>query len=137
MDTWKSRIIEMQLPGGTNVKDVIMPIFNVWIKKDFISLSHEVTQTITGHGSFGYYLWKFKRRRSAKCIYCNNEREDNLHVLMNCPEWEEQRMRLIDRLRISEINLATVINAAIQDEDKWKALREFCKDIMSYKIKNE
>lgn len=136
-DAWKLRIADRQLPGGNSVKEVLLPIFDLWIKRRNMPLSHEITQIITGHGCFGQYLYRFRRRDIATCVYCNNNREDNHHVLTECPEWAIQREELVDKLQIVDTNLETVVRAAMDGEDKWMALKEFCKVIMMQKITTE
>lgn len=134
IDEWKKRIEDMRLTGGTSVRETLMPVFDIWLERKGMPLCYEITRIITGHGCFDRYLWRFERGGSASCTFRNDAREDNVHVLVDCPEWTRQRTELDDKLQITEMNLRNVIEAAIRNEDGWAALRSFCKRIVTEKI---
>jgi retron-type reverse transcriptase len=43
------------------------------------------TQMLTGHGAFGLYLHKHKRRSSPQCLHCNTPIDSPSHALYECP----------------------------------------------------
>ena len=71
-----------------------------WTHQLFPSLEHRlttplvlnfhVTQALSGHGTFGTYLYKYKRRESAACV-CGFPEQSPEHVFMTCPEFAANR----------------------------------------------
>ena len=53
--------------------------------------SYWITQMLTGHGAFGSYLHRFKRRSSPACQLCESQSDTPDHALYHCPKTEEFR----------------------------------------------
>ena len=53
-----------------------------------------LTQLRTGHCGLNGYLSKVKKIESAKCDYCGYEKETVEHFLLECPQFQEQRIIL-------------------------------------------
>lgn len=114
LNEWKQRAEATVTSSGSQIRAAILPIFNRWMNRNVGQLTYEMTQIVTGHGSFNYYLWRFKKRISPACIYCSCRKDDNIHVIMNCPKWNDEREELRNQLQIMEFDIANILLAAIR-----------------------
>lgn len=90
---WKRRLKMEDKEGGARVRAAILPVLEQWMYREG-ELTFEITQMLTGHGVFKHYLWRMNKIDSPKCNYCNAEFQDNMHIIMTCPQWREERMLL-------------------------------------------
>lgn len=76
-----------------------------------IKLTPTIVQTLTGHGGFGQYLYRFKCKESPVCD-CDDETEESvLHILIDCPKFAVKRMdlELSIGIRLSKDSLPAII----------------------------
>lgn len=59
-----------------------------------MKLNREAVQIITGHGVFKDYLFKHNKCDSEQCDSFHGHDDSPQHVLINCPEYEEDRTAL-------------------------------------------
>lgn len=86
---------------------------------------------LTGHGPLGHYLERFKLTNSNICLNCNLQKaEDVLHLLFECPKFNESRSKYLTKNNInSQIDLKNILNS-----DKLTCdFKRFCE----YIIKNK
>lgn len=76
---------------GIRVIRIILPIFDAWLEQDHCCFDYYTTQLITGHGSFGKYLFKIRKVNSPRCEFCNNELDSPEHTISFCPAWARWR----------------------------------------------
>lgn len=76
---------------GTWTKEVITDL-DRWLDRKHGHVDYYTTQMMTGHGAFGAYLHRFKKRPSPHCEYCPQRPVDDVtHTLVECPRWDEYR----------------------------------------------
>ena len=67
-------------------------------------------------------------KNTPNCEQCNlNVHEDVEHVLFFCPKYEDNRKRLIDKLKeigINQVTKATLLGAAVTEESKKRIINE-------------
>ncbi|XP_071639993.1 uncharacterized protein [Temnothorax longispinosus] len=66
---------------------------------------------ITGHGCFGYYLWRIRKERTTRCHYCPEEADTAQHTLEFCPEWENER-RVRETME-EDLSLPTIFERSV------------------------
>ncbi|CAL7932775.1 unnamed protein product, partial [Xylocopa violacea] len=70
----------------------LIPEVTTWVKRKHGYISYHLTQFLTGHGTFYWYLSRFKRRRNDKCAYCESDvRDDAEHCIVKCPAFQDIR----------------------------------------------
>jgi len=57
-----------------------------------------MTQALTGHGCFQYYLHRMGRAASACCHHCNSDVDTIKHTHFECQYWNDLREDLGGRL---------------------------------------
>jgi len=65
-----------------------------WVDRSFGETDFHLTQMFTGHGCFGYYLHKYKKREDPECVDCGSPVDDVEHTLFRCDRWWRQRRKL-------------------------------------------
>jgi len=90
--------------NGATTKKYFPTVFN-WqkVKKTF-NTNYYVTKFLTNHGSFNAYLYRFTMRDNQSCTHCEALIANAEHILYDCPEYQELRNQLIDRLETESIS---------------------------------
>lgn len=89
---WKQLVDEDTLPGRYT-RSLIIPYFEDWLDRT-PGITFYVTQLMTGHGSFGTYLFRIGKADTACCRYCGDPKDDPVHTYEQCPRWAVQRHEL-------------------------------------------
>jgi len=117
---------------GARIREALIPIFTEWMEGGCGGLTFRATQIITGHGSFGDYLFRIGRAVSPACPFCGEVEDSAWHTLGECPEWAEDRERLVGVLG-PDLSLTTVLRAAVSSPEKWRALIGYAERVMTKK----
>ncbi|KAL4126924.1 hypothetical protein QTP88_011122 [Uroleucon formosanum] len=70
----------------------ILPDLIRWTKRCPKDLTFHVTQALTGHGCFRYYLHRMKRAPDAACLYCQHPEDTAEHTIFDCVHWDPLRL---------------------------------------------
>jgi len=62
-----------------------------WSTRKHGMVDFYITQMITGHGCFGKYLTKYRRRQNPECVDCGAAEDDVKHTLLVCNWWWRSR----------------------------------------------
>lgn len=132
----------LRRPGawGQRTINAILPHMNRWIARKHGGLSYHSTQMITGHGSFGHFLWRLGKKETPGCNHCADEDDTSEHTLKSCPAWNESRDRLLQRLEVKRpvnVTLDFIINIILVKEFYWLSFDEFCTRILVAKEEEE
>jgi len=125
-------------PGISGEKTVsaVRPHLNQWINRKHGDLNYQVTQILTGHGSFGHFLYRIGKRESPSCFHCTHQDDTVEHTVAECPAWEDLRAKLlsdIDLSRIARINLETIVDKILQRKEYWSAFSSFATVVITRK----
>lgn len=107
-----------------------------WTDRRFGDTDFHLTQMLTGHGCFGYYLHKYKKRDDPACVYCGSPNDDVEHTLFKCDRWWRQR-RELEVIIGTEMEPDTVVTAMLQNAENWKAVKEYTGMVLSTKEEEE
>ena len=55
---------------------------------------YDLTQLISGHGYFKYFLFKIDKASTADCMYCPSAKDDAEHTFYVCKKWADQKRAL-------------------------------------------
>ena len=64
----------------------------------WVPLTFHMTQALTGHGCFQWYLHRMARAASPRCWQCSDNLDTAEHTLFGCPHWDRFREPLSTRL---------------------------------------
>ncbi|GBP73389.1 Retrovirus-related Pol polyprotein from type-1 retrotransposable element R1 3 [Eumeta japonica] len=94
-----------------------------------IDMTSQVAQTLTGHGGFAQYLFRFKLRDAPYCACDPAKIQDVLHVLEDCDMFLRERVALEMELgvRISRRRFPEILGDAHSREKFVK----YCEDIVN------
>lgn len=132
---WKDRV--KRLVRRETVKGELLACFDQWMGREHGELTYWATQMITGHGCFRAYTHRIGESSKTSCDFCEAVIDDNLHNLIECKEWAEERNRLAEALGYQIRSLGTVLREITGSEGKWRAFMEFCDRVMSVREERE
>ncbi|KMQ90925.1 reverse transcriptase [Lasius niger] len=119
---------------GILTRELIMPYFSEWLSRRFGNVSFRFTQMITGHGCFGHYLHRMRKRDSPACLHCSCLDDTVLHTIYECPAWMDQRTELWLSLSEegNEMDLGTVVRTILESQVKWHAFSLFANSVYQW-----
>ncbi|CAL1677461.1 unnamed protein product [Lasius platythorax] len=101
-------------------------------------MSYHLTQAMTGHGCFGKFLHRIRKRRNPGCDFCEEEVDDAIHTLRECPAWDPQRTQLKGKLGLQrDFTLGDIIDAIARSEEHWTAFSAYVQEVMREKEDEE
>ncbi|KAL4097352.1 hypothetical protein QTP88_022145 [Uroleucon formosanum] len=107
-----------------------------WIDRRFGETDFHLTQLLTGHGCFGDYLHKRKKREDPACVDCGSPVDDAEHTLFKCDRWWRQRRDLEMKIG-ADMKPDTVVTAMLQNAENWKAVKDYAGMVLSTKEEEE
>lgn len=105
----------------------ILPCQEDWYGRPHGSLTFRMTQLITVHGSFGYFLCKIRKRDMERCPHCGGDSDDTDHTIAICPSWEEERRELVEVVG-NNLEMGTLVPRMVRLEKVWEAVQNFCRE---------
>ena len=73
----------------------VRPLFEEWLERRHGTLIYCLSQILTGHGSFGRFLFVIRREGTPGFHHCDDHPEDTVeHTIAVCPAWAEHRRAL-------------------------------------------
>ncbi|KMQ90053.1 reverse transcriptase, partial [Lasius niger] len=126
--------VSLNRPGAPGVftRGIIMPHFTKWLGRKFENTSFRMTQMLTGHGCFGYYLSRMRKRDLPACLHCTAVDDTVEHIIYECPAWVDQRMALWSSLsqEAETMDLGCIIETIVDSQTKWFAFSLFANSVM-------
>lgn len=134
--------IVLSNPGiwGAKTVSAIRPYLSRWMNRNYGELNYQVTQILTGYGSFGHFLYRIGKRESSMCFHCTHHDDTVEHTLVECPAWEDLRGKFLLDIgvnRTDRINLELIIDKILQRKEHWLAFSNFAKMVITSKEKEE
>ncbi|XP_050550456.1 uncharacterized protein LOC126910803 [Spodoptera frugiperda] len=116
----------------------VSPLFEEWLERRHGVLTYRLTQVLTGHGSFGRYLFRIRREETPGCRHCEDHPEDTVeHTVAVCPAWAEHRRVLRDVIGDGDLSRPALVQAMVRSEGEWDAVSSFCEAVMLAKEEAE
>lgn len=106
----------------------LIPDLEVWLERKHGNLDYYMTQLMSGHGSFGYYLHRFGKRLSPICIYCN-EVDDVEHTIFDCRKWSQYR----NEMAANNLTAENLVGWLLVNEANWDWFANFARNILRIK----
>ncbi|XP_015378372.1 PREDICTED: uncharacterized protein LOC107172594 [Diuraphis noxia] len=113
------------------IKDI-----DIWTNRGFGNVDFHLTQMLTGHGCFGYYLNKYKIRASSECVDCQAPVDDAEHTIFMCDRWWRERRSLEVNVG-SDIGAESIVQIMLQSKRNWLAVKTFVAKSLGTKEEEE
>lgn len=96
-----------------------------------IQLNHEAVQLITGHGAFKGYLFEHNKCDSEEYNNCPGHIDGPQHVLILCPEHEQDRTALKQLTERTGLRWPVELRVLIQNNETFKEITKLWRTIRS------
>jgi len=107
----------------------LIPDLRPWVSRSSGAVNYHITQFLTGHGCFGEYLWRFKRRDVSVCHDCMAPVDDAEHALFLCDRWWRLR-RELEVATDAEFSPETAVKTMLESQEKWDAVCGFVVNVL-------
>lgn len=107
----------------------LIPDIAIWINRKHGEVTFHLTQLLTGHGSFGQYLHRFKRRNTDECQLCGSSPDTPNHAVFECDAWHLNRRELEIDIGM-EITADNVVGTMLESKEKWSKIAALIEKIL-------
>ena len=131
LDAWQN-IWESSSKGAWTRR--LIPNVSQWLGRKHGELDHWLSQMLTGHGKFEEYLFRFKKRGSPKCQYC--EEIDNVeHTFWHCRRWQNERITCSNSGVLEQPE--NFVDWMLKTNDNWRKASTFAHQVLTTKALEE
>ena len=99
--------------------------------RDYGEVNFYLTQFLTGHGYFRYYLFKLGKVSTPECKYCGHEKDDAEHTFFACSRWTAERQRL--EVVAGRLSPEGVTECMLSGKDRWDTMNTYIERILRAK----
>ena len=96
----------------------MIPNIAKWTNRRYGIVNYHLTQFLSRHGSFGAYLYRFKRRETDHCQLCMHAVENVEHAVFECDAWYETWRELEAHIG-NEITPDNVVGLMLSSKEHW------------------
>ncbi|XP_047994441.1 uncharacterized protein LOC125232725 [Leguminivora glycinivorella] len=123
-----------ELAGNQKEAAAVRPVLKEWVERKYGAPSFHLTQLLTGHGCFGWYLCeRVGREPTTACHHCDRRAVDTAqHTREECPAWDEPRAALFTVIG-GDLSLPALIRHMLSSEEEWEAVTTFSVVVMTQK----
>jgi len=123
---------------GRYTREIIGPVFDLWLDRSHGFVSFHTTQFLTGHGCFMAFLHRIGKKAKPTCFYCEAD-DTALHTLLECQQWNAERNTL--REGLSDLRggfaLTNIVSAILRVPENWKRFATFAEKVLRSKEEEE
>ncbi|KAL4153928.1 hypothetical protein QTP88_001761 [Uroleucon formosanum] len=114
----------------------LIPKIDPWFNRTFGEVNYRLTQALSGHGCFPYYLHRFGKLASPSCWYCGHQSDDAYHTFFVCGAWHSRHTRMNSILgrEITPENMTEVMRSS---KDAWTIIDNFVNEVLRKKEEEE
>lgn len=102
-----------------------------WVNRKHGEVDYFLTQFLGGHGCFGSYLKRFKKRDTDMCWYCGQV-DTPEHTFFMCDRWATPR-QVVRTTTGTILTPDNIVNIMLEKEGYWNAVRAFATEILKTK----
>lgn len=113
----------------------LLPEIYEWLRRKHGKVTYRLTQVFTGHGCFGTYLHKIKKKVNSNCFYCAEE-DDVAHTVFHCKHFKSKKEEAEKKLK-KELKTENIINVMLESEVNWDIIAKYLEEIMKEKEEKE
>jgi len=101
-----------------------------WTDRKHGTVDFHMSQFLSGHGCFRFYLKRFGKIDEQSCIDCGEPVDDAEHVLFRYGRWWRER-RALEVVLNNDLQPEMLVGCMLQNRTKWDAVEEFTRNIQS------
>ena len=90
-----------------------------WTGRTHGEVNFYITQFLSGHGCFQYFLNKIKKADSATCTHCYKGEDTTQHTFFECYKWKDNKQQLTTKLG-REITPTNIIGVMLEATECWE-----------------
>jgi len=125
---------------GNYITSAIRLHLRKWMSRGHGELNYFSTQILTGHDSFGHFLYRIGKRDSTSCVHCTYGDDTAEHTLSDCPAWAEHRRKLLTEISIvppERLTLNRIIEKILEKKEYWSSFNNFATVVIAKKEEEE
>ena len=107
-----------------------------WIGRNQGEVNFYITQFLSAHGCFQYFLNKIKKADSATCTHCYKGEDTAQHTFFECYKWKDNKQQLTTKLG-REITSTNIIGVMLEATECWEMVNTYITGILKQKEKDE
>ncbi|GAB1860697.1 Reverse transcriptase [Camponotus japonicus] len=127
--------------SGKFTRDIILPMWDKWLDRRHGSVNFRITQALSGHGVFNYFLHKINKAENNICQHCEGQNIDtDQHTLQECTAWMAEREEIMRQVRIGnaeELTLTNLVGKMLDSKEEWQAANQYINKIIAKKEEKE
>lgn len=112
--------VEYESSGNGEWTRRLIKNIGAWIRRSHGCVNYFLTQFLTGHGSFGAYLKKIKKKQNDECIFCEAQ-DTPEHAVFECPRSETART-MAEREVGASLTPDNVVELSLRNKRSWKCI---------------
>lgn len=113
----------------------LIPDLLPWVTCGHRRLDYFVTQFLTGHGNFRFYLKRMNLTQDDTCRYCGSV-DTAEHTILACHRWSQWRVELENDLD-TQINVESIVPAMLSSQRGWSRVCLFIRNVLLKKKLDE
>jgi len=125
--------------SGREWTRVLIPpgLLSRWVSRSHREMTYHLTQLMTGHGCFNWFLQGVNRSPSVECSHCgppNGYAEainDAHHTLFRCEAFRRERERLVDVT--GPFDPGGLVPKILENQANWGAVSDFASEVITTK----
>jgi len=137
-----ARELERAVPpagSGREWTRVLIPpgLLSRWVSRSHGEMTYHLSQLMTGHGCFNWFLQRINRCPSVGCSHCGppdgygEAVDDAHHTLFRCEAFRRERERLVDA--IGPFDPGGLVPKMLENPANWGAVSDFAREVMTAK----
>lgn len=107
-----------------------------WMGRKYGLLDFYMTQMLSGHCCFRYYLHRFRKLDKPTCIDCQKRNDDVENVMFRSGRWGKERRALEVELE-EDLDPDTLISTMLKSRNNWDTVKRFMEHILNIRKQEE
>ncbi|KAL1447310.1 hypothetical protein WDU94_005527 [Cyamophila willieti] len=132
MEAWQEKWNTSRTGEWTRV---LIPDIRPWTSRGSGELSFHLTQILTGHGCFRFYLHRFGIENTPRCWFCQAV-DDAEHTFFQCERWVRVRRETEEMVR-RVLTPQNMVQVMMESRENWGAIERMARLIMTEKEEEE
>lgn len=120
---------EMETRGRWTFR--IIPDVRAWLGRKHGEVGYYLTQFLSGHGYFCFYLHKMGKIDTEQCLYCPGHTDDACHTFFICNRWSPLREALV--FEVGLFTPETTAEIMLLSNANWQRVTSYINNVLRQK----
>jgi len=108
-----------------------------WYNRKHDEGNFHLSQFLTGHGCFRYYLHCFGKINNDACVLCESRPDDAEHAICQCDAVDTWRREVYQYLEVEQLTLENIIGIMLASRESWTRVFSLIAQIMRMREEDE